>query len=373
MRINLLAFHGALNYGAVWQIYSLSNVLKNFGGDVRLIDLRLPWDWPQTFTVQGIKEICHPIASRKRCLFKGFLNEYLPARTRVYTEPGELAASPPLGDVFVVGSDQVWNPEHTKEYCLDYFFYPFSFKTKKISYGASFGSEKPAFTQYQKKHISLALKTFDHVSVRERSAINICKTFGAKSVTHVLDPVFLPSDKAFRKICRSSLGTKYWIASYKFYQDQDFLECLNFVSKKLNRKTVLLHVASAKSYLKGFWGKFPDRTIKQRVKIVWYPSPLEWLSAIRNSSFIFTDSFHGTAFAIRFRKNFIVTVGNQRRFARIMELLKELGLEDRIFTSYNEIINDRRWEKPINFDHVYRILDNRINASMEYIEKALLK
>ncbi len=373
MRVNLLAFHGALNYGAVWQIYSLSNILKNFGADVRLIDLRLPWDWPQTFSVQGIKEFFHPIASRKRCLFKGFLNEHLPARTQVYREPGQLASSPPPGDVFVVGSDQVWNPEHTGQYCLDYFFHPISYKTKKISYGASFGSDKPAFTNDQQKRISLALKTFDHVSVRERSGINICQTFGAKSATHVLDPVFLPPAKAFRKICENSLGTRDWIASYKFYQDQGFLECLNFVSKKLNTKAVLLHVASVESYVKGILGKFPDRRIKQRVKIVWYPSPLEWLSALRNSSFIFTDSFHGTAFAIRFRKNFIVTVGNQRRFARIIELLKGLGLEDRIFQSYNEIINDRRWEKPINFHRVYRILDHRINVSMEYVEKALRK
>ena len=373
MKINLLSFHGALNYGAVWQIYSLSRVLGGLGADVRLIDLRLPWDWPAPFSAKGLKEFFHPIARQRRKSFKGFITKYLPPLTRMYNAPGQLVESPPPGDIFMVGSDQVWNPEHTRQYCLDYFFYPLSIRAKKVSYAASFGSDTSVFTKTQQKNISKALQQFEHVSVRELSGIEICHTLGCKSVAHVLDPVFLPSIDEFQRICYNRLDSNIsnFIVCYKFYQDKNMLECLKFISDKLSKKAFLLHVPSLKFYLKSLLDVLTKKTLEWQIEISEHPSPLEWLATLMHSSFIFTDSFHGTAFAIKFRKNFIVTVGNKRRFARIRELLKDLGLEGRIFNSYREIQDDMRWLEPIDYDRVYSLLNYRIESSKNFIKSVL--
>ena len=371
MRVSLLTFHGALNYGAVWQAYALTRVIRNMGHNVRIIDLRLPWDWPRMRSFKGLKQHLHPIIRQKRKMFIRFLQDNFPPFTMTYRIPGEMRRNIPPGDVFVVGSDQVWNPNNTRRFMCDYFFESVPDHIRKISYAASFGQKDIPFVDEQQRRVCSLLKRFDAVSVRERSGVDICHALANVSAVQVLDPVFLLPKSDYSRICSHSFIPANALVSYKFNQGPGFIDALDYVSKEIGYVAYVLNCLKINDLLTRPLTLINDRFKKRNLKLIWCPSPERWLAGLRKSSFIFTDSFHGTAFAIIFRKNFIVTINNKKRFTRIEELLKELNLEDRIFHSYEEIKSDHRWKAPIDYNKVDVILSKKIEFSVDFLRNSL--
>jgi hypothetical protein len=277
----------------------------------------------------------------------------------------------PRGDAFVVGSDQVWNPTITGALHRAYFLDFVPDDIQKISYAASFGTKELQCSREEQAGLSFLLKRFNAISVREMSGLSICRRLADVPAVPTLDPVFLLSDADYHSLCFQVEIKGGGLVCFKFDKGAGFLETVDHMSKALSLPAYVMDRFRARQLLMMPAYITIDRFRGRHIRSILFPSPARWLSSIRQASFIFTDSFHGLAFSLIFRKNFIVTPANPKRFTRIKELLEEIGLESRIFYGYDEIKKDHRWQSPIDYTKVNEIMSRRIESSLDFLRNAL--
>ena len=184
MKIIILTFSKVNNYGANLQCYALAKVLQNLGHDVEILDYQLK----RSFVKNPIYNIFSYFQSKK---FERFREKNLPPFTRHFIDYDDLKKNYPQADCYIVGSDQVWNPNITKNAnVMAYFFEFLPKKIKKISYAASFGiEEKDAFNNYS--NIGDLLRSFDSIGVREHTGVNLCKVLSGCDASLNVDPTIL--------------------------------------------------------------------------------------------------------------------------------------------------------------------------------------
>lgn len=234
----------------------------------------------------------------------------------------EIRSNPPKADVYLAGSDQIWrytfNDRDTYPYFLD-----FGDKTvRRITYGASFGMG--SYPKRYQKELGRLLGNIDALSVREKTAVDICASAGAKA-TNVCDPVFLLSAEQWSSIIEDTIKGGIFIYNINIPQPQNIhIGELKRVAKK-NNLSINIFMGLAFTLSTECFGT--------DVKY-YYASISQFLGGIRDSDFVVAVGFHATAFAIVFQKNF-VCVPIKGRYAktndRAFDLLKSLGLEDRIY------------------------------------------
>ena len=316
MRIAHLAIDDLTNYGNFLQKYALHKTLKKFSDDVEIF-----WYQPNTFWIETgyappppehIRDK-YPLDYQRWYFYeavriakiKDFSNRYIKTRYNIpYAE--EIADE---YDFFVIGSDQVWRPLNWVP--LEWRFLPFVPREKRIAYAASIGvSEIP---EDQKELYRQGIGGFDYVSVREEDAVQIIENLGLKKPLHVLDPVLLLTIDEWKQIARqpSWFNEKYsrgYIFTYLF--DDVKFPAVNELSKKMNLPVVnMLDLNNFNHYT---------------------TSPEEFIYLIANSTAVFTNSFHGTAFSILFKRPFWVYGETENSMSRKTSILKMFGLENRI-------------------------------------------
>lgn len=342
--IALLTFHSAKNYGAVLQTYALCKFLEKNNFNVNIINLR-PKEISGTLTLNPMSWVTY-------VKFNGFEKQFFKFLPNNYNSKNDLHYNPPKADYYIVGSDQVWNDEITKDFKYNYFFDFITQEAKLISYAASFGRTDVTFDDQEKNTLKYLLTRFHAISVRENSAISILKNnFGIDSKL-VLDPTLLLYD--FSSLIRKVKNNNDLVA-FKFNKDDYFYKMLNQIGKELNLPITIL-----------------DSTHPKRgMSIIPKPSVQLWIETLNNSSFVVTDSFHGVAFCIIFKKDFIVTPCNISRFTRIENLLKLLKLEDRIYYNYDDVLNSNKWKKNIDYEAVNEQLFKYRDISSKFLLESL--
>lgn len=343
--IAILTFHSAKSYGAVLQAFALCEILRSRGFKVRIINLRPP-------LITGALSL-NPVRWLSLVHFNNFERSYFKYFPTVYRTSQELKENPPIADYYIVGSDQVWNTEITNEYQLSYFFDFVPEGKRLISYAASFGKSELIIEDKDRDTIQKLLHRFSAVSVREDSAVNIAQKIFDIEAQQVLDPTLLLSDYS---ILTGALVEKKQIVCFKFYRNQEFYETMRKVGLCLELPVYILNTS---------------RPVKG-MKIIPAPTVERWLTSIQGASLVVTDSFHGVAFCIIFQRNFIVIPANRARFTRIESLLRLLGLDSRIFYSYDEIINDKRWQEPVDYQTVTLKLEKYRALSINFLEQSLV-
>lgn len=166
------------------QAYALMKYLKNRGAEVEFIDIQLPLSPGLNWHGRVFQFIQNILADK----FRKQMHFHF---TRRYLDGADLKNDPPKADVYVVGSDQVWNPSITKNLgALTYFFDFLPLQAKRVSYAASIGD---AIWKYGELSpcIKEELKKFAAISVREDSAREICKRNFDTKAEVVLDPTLL--------------------------------------------------------------------------------------------------------------------------------------------------------------------------------------
>ena len=196
---------------------------------------------------------------------------------------------------------------------------------------------------------------FDAVSVREESGISICKTIFQKESSHVLDPTLLAGKDFFDGIIASEVkidSTPKQIVYYKLDVDHTFTSNIEQFGL-FNNKTV------TNIYYNRIENRFAYYTVGQ------------WLSNIKESEIIITDSFHCVCFCILYHKDFICCVNESRGLSRLKSLLTMLGIEDRICSSDDNFIDTYKKMRPINYTEVDAILSNERVLSEEFLMDSL--
>lgn len=321
-KIRILTFHSAYSYGAVLQTYALYKFLCEYYTDVKVIDFR-----PQYFTLKCLWNrpktwiLCFQFRFRKKNI------DY----TKVISAE-ELRQTPPDADVYVIGSDQVWNPSITKSVQDIYFGNFIPRDRKKISYAASFG--RTVFSKDEVDKIKSLIHDFSAISVREESAVLFCQQTLNLKTECVLDPTFLLNDYSHlfhANRTKKELGL--------FILNNSSNEVFDVAAKIASSMYLKPKIINKAKPIKGF-------------KTIVFPSIPRFLKEIHNSTFIITNSFHGLAFSIIFNKQFAFVSTNPENVTRAVNILEQLNLSDRLFHSYHDLLESKIWNVSIDYEIV---------------------
>lgn len=348
MRIALLTIWHCYNYGAELQTYATVRALKELGHDVVVIDYRLsPRTSPNGF-LRKLSKALHYVAPAE-LKFHLFWHKYIP-RTRYYDSIEDLTADPPKADLYLVGSDQVWNPQITGDRTPAYFL-AFAPKEQVLaSYASSIGTDTWLGGEAITRIAQEQLNRFKGIACRESQGCRIIKeTFGL-SAAQVLDPTLL----------------------HKSYPE---------LTEKINKKNTLVYYQLSETpQLKAFAEKkaaemgleFVDvnKQIRLTPTFGWNRrSVQQWLKTIAESKFVITHSFHGVAMCILYHIDFVAIYASGNRISRIQHLLCIVGLQDRLLTSFEDAKRSYVWHKSIDYDRVDKLLENQRKSSWKYLKQ----
>lgn len=322
MKIGILTFHCAHNYGAVLQCYALQEVLKGMGHTVEVIDyrpdyLRIPYDvislrriWSRNPLRLAKRIISETLSFPQRILrhreFERFINRYL--------NLSKSTGIPSDYDVYVIGSDQIWNSKITNGFDGVYFgYFPFpKGKRKYIAYAASMEAE--SLDRVAKDYLRKALNNFDAVSVRETHLAALLQPLTDKKISVVLDPTLLADASVWDSFLGSKPLERKYVLVYQVRVDEATMRIANHIASQLGAKVVTISSYS---------------TWKRSKHLYWAESPQAFVNWIKHASCVVTTSFHGTAFSIILNKSFYsLALGSGD--TRSASLLKLVGLEDRM-------------------------------------------
>jgi hypothetical protein len=351
MKVAILTFSKEINYGAELQCFALKTMLEKLHHEVSVIDIQLP-----LVKRSLINRLLH---FPEKIYFSIFWNKHIGSFTRKYFTEQEIMEDPPKADVYIVGSDQVWNPEITQRLSpLIYFFNFIKNDSKRVSYAASFGFETWT-DEILKPQVRILIQKFSAVSVRENDGINICnETFGVNAV-EVCDPTQLLTSADYEKICgpfnesKKSNHILYWKQIRNNHVENEVLDFADSIGKKVL--------------------KICDLRLRKRCLNKPFVTIKQWLNVIRYSDFIVTDSFHGLSFCLIFRRPFAIIYDLDTRGNRIKSILNLIGLQDRLVTSVEELRKHLTciYNKKIDFDLVNAKLNEKKKFSLEFIRSAL--
>jgi len=305
MKIGIMTFHNADNYGAVLQCYALQEKLKELypNDEVYVVDYKCPKIekfYVRKFIILKPWSIIYFFKSRKKHKkFQDFRTNYLNIGPEDFSKY----------DLIIYGSDQIWNPCITGR---DLTYFGKYFNGEKIAYAVSDGGEM----KYDSEVYEL-LNKFSKISCREKSITgNIKKQNLQLIVSTVCDPVFLLSKDKWLKIAELPKEQNY-ILTYKVKDNVNFDLEAEKLGRKLNKKVIqIVYVKPLRMYF------YKGQHIVEGV------SPEQFLGYIVKADYVLTTSFHATAFSIIFEKPFFVLEIDSAS-ERITDLLSELQISDR--------------------------------------------
>lgn len=337
MKVDIITMHCPLNYGAVLQTYALQSYIEDLGHSVEVIDYRPKYlihsqklfyignkrakSNPLFAAVYIVLKLLQRIKIKRN--FNQFIQKYLKLSDIRYNTYEELVKNPVKADVYICGSDQIWNtalPNGSD----DAYFLSFVQKGSKNAYAASLAISTELDTKHKERFKRL-LSDFSAISVREDAAISLLSFLG-KDIAQVLDPVFLLSKEewiARFNLQRTTIFHPY-ILIYPMGDGQNVL-CQ---AKRLACKTGLpIFSISQSRKREGYVTKtFSDI------------DPIEFVDLVLHAEYVVTNSFHGTAFSIIFKKNFwACNIANTS--SRIESLLRCTGLTNRLIEDSDSTID----------------------------------
>lgn len=348
MRIGLLTYHHSNNYGALLQAYATAKALKALHHEPVIIDIR-----QSELHHTGIVGLLANIVNIKRDYdIKKFQDQFYPPKSQRYYSLDDLRSNPPLVDCLLVGSDQVWNPQISKELSMAYFLDFAPETVRRVSYASSFGVSEWSGSKLFTESVKTALSRFSSLSVREETGVKILKETFGKEATLVLDPTML--FKEYTELT-GSIPERDEVVCYKLNRTPDFFNNIGAVKKMTGLPARLLNNA------------YPVGGLRY----TYPPSVGEWIRRIAGARYVITDSFHGAVFSILYKRDFIVVKNNNGKDTRLLNLLNVLGLSKRAVECVEAIQHDWSLLNPIDYAYADSKLEELRTASWEYLKSAV--
>ena len=322
--IGVITFHASHNYGSVLQAYALTKVLENEGNNVKIINFRTDRQkacytlYTKYSGVKGtLRNVYQRLISKKLKRrhkgFENFINNVLPVTEEVNTET-EIKKFSSTYDCYVCGSDQIWNPA-----CQDFssaYYLDFVDGRKRVAYAPSLGKGK--FELEDTNLIKKLLANVDNVSVREKQGKEFLEKLTDKPVQLVCDPVLLFGRNGWEKVIPEINVKKPYMFVYFLENNHGDRGYIDLIAKTLGLKVVILN-ENIRDIFKRYIKKYDAL-------------PLEFVSLIKNAKFVYTNSFHATAFSAMFNvpcASMIAKTDNvhNNNDSRKIDFLTALGLE----------------------------------------------
>ncbi|MBQ6038577.1 MAG: polysaccharide pyruvyl transferase family protein [Bacteroidaceae bacterium] len=354
MKIGILTQPLRYNIGGLLQNYALQQVLKRLGHKPVTLD---PDPYQHVSIIVLAKRLILRLLGKKITVFvEKDLNG--PARTKGknsdkfirryikcfrYSHKNQLKSLAFVA--YIVGSDQTWRPKYNRGR-LDNMFLDFTqgMKVKRIAYAASFGTDEWEYTEEETSKYRPFLQQFDSVSVREKSAVQICKEKFNVEAIHVLDPTLLLSKEDYIRIIKKDKTPKSPGDLLVYFLD-------NTDDKKLLEEKVVNDYSLTPFYVNN---DFETQEITPQIPVS------QWLRGFYDAKYIITDSFHACVFAIIFNKPFILYANMDRGFARYQSLFETFDLKDCL------VVNAGEYKGMHSFDFI------KINLRLSMLQKLSL-
>lgn len=362
MKIGILTFHNAINYGAVIQCYALKEFLVQRGHDVQVIDYRNPYveDYAKLIPLSVISAKKSLVSKLKSIvislivykgkqkiskIFKTFVESRLNTSPRCHSA----AEIPSDYDCIVFGSDQIWNPNLCGGFDPAFYGQFPKGRTKFVSYAASMGNVS-LFSDKDWQDIYSRLTAFDHISVRELSLRQVLEQRFHFLVSNCVDPTFLVDSKILLSLAKDP-GIRDYIFVYNVMNDDNSEDFADRMAMKNGLKVV---IGQAKPRV---------RRLNKNIShiLVDSLSPEEFLGYIKYANIVIGNSFHSIALSIVFRKDFYSLASNKSE--RIVDLLSHIGLSDRHVRSIEKHIE----VESINYQEPAKKLSVLREISVQYM------
>ena len=357
MKTLTITLHDTDNCGSSLQAFALQHFLITHGIDNEIID------YVPSYTQNNgspFKTFIRNIIFRKSYLqrrkkFQNFINKNLKLTKRKYKTYQELENNPPQADIYITGSDQLWNNSYA---CGNdpAFYLGFVNKedTQKISYAVSIG--KCNVNENDLKLVKEYGNDFKWISLREKINVkDVEKVVNKVPIVHVCDPVLLNDAKEYDKIKKFRIIEEKYILVYvaQAINKAELNRIVKEIAKKDGLKIVFIGTYRSKCDC--------DFHVKDM-------DPGDFLSLIYNAEYIISNSFHATMFSLIYNKQFIAILPKENG-NRISEILELTNLENHAFGKFDKVpyITIKQWVG-IN----KKLLDFRLK-SQEFIIKSLLE
>lgn len=368
------------NYGGQLQAYAMCEAIKKIG----YTSEQLSYVRDKSFAKHKVKVVLSKSAAEKKDLFRRYVNRFLvkagigakyahsilkkfdafmniTPHSEVYGSQTIYKSSNHY-NVFISGSDQVWNPDT----CSDEWFFNFlPEKCPRIAYSASIGKEY--FTTEEKKRLKPLIEKYSFIGVREDKAKEIIESFTNCKATVVLDPVMLLDVTEWKRFDKWDILRKNkYLCVYLVAYNKDIEKKALEYAKKLDMKAVFI--------------TDPRNVMNQNPKGYWIPfengvGPEEFIALFLNADLIITNSFHGMALCINFSKDFYAyysrKINDKNTLnSRIDTVLNTFKLKNRL-TSTDESLTTEQLKKKIDYRMVSSILENKRNQCLLMLKNAI--
>lgn len=376
-RIGIITIWQVNNYGAELQAYALVKKINEFGHKCENIDFPFyknhsfkltkrgrtpfPIGWRNTIKefllpkISTVLSLSHPIENKTRKNNFERFYQITPHSAKRFLSFDDLYSHKDFKyDVYMVGSDQVWNPRSLAT--IEPYFLTFAPKdAKKISYASSFGiSDIPKECVEKFRNW---LNSLDAISVREKNGVNLVERIASKHAIQVLDPVFLLDAEEWRKVAVCPDIKEPYLLLYDLIKSDETVDLAKKIGKTRKLKIVRL---------------CRDVSIHKDNGIQSIPDagPMEFLGLFANASFVVTNSFHGTAFSLIFHKNFYSIIPNKmNNSGRIKSILELVDLQSRLLPA--QTVDTCNTITDVDFSKATQLLQNAREESINFLTKEL--
>lgn len=358
MKIGLVTIAHGQNYGNRLQNYAIQQIFEDMGHEIETI--RHPYFGFSKKVLAGIvvkKTLNYKYTKEARRIWKftQFNHKYIKF-SKLYIKSGNVDKNlSDSYDLFLCGSDQVWNPNYFIE--KDSYFLSFVEGKKKIALSASFGIEKIE-SEKEKNRISKRLKELTAISVRERSGQDLVKYLSGRSSELIIDPTLYLTPKQWMKIEKKPKNIKPGEYVLMYLLGRYTKERIEKIKKQFinqGKEVILLE------------NEYSNLRMCSEEEFSMNPSEFIWL--IRNSHMVITDSFHAIIFSLLFQKEFTIVKRDtieEDISTRIKHLIEMFDIEN----PYNEEYKDIK-AAIVNNAYINQILTVERARFMNFIESSL--
>ncbi|MEN2777096.1 polysaccharide pyruvyl transferase family protein [Acetivibrio clariflavus] len=359
MKIGILTYQRANNYGAMLQCYALYSFLQSKNLEAEVIDYRnyhiengykifrkrKPVSWFLKSTINSI--IWYRNLKERIDNFTKFRREYIKL-SKSYTKE-EILNHGLDYDMIISGSDQIWNPKIANGFD-EVYFQNFEGNFKRATYAVSVGNvDNP---MYETSEFIQLVEKFDFLSVREKNTQEFLNEKLSKKVNLCLDPTLLINRSEWESLAnKANIEIKSPYLLFYFVQpNPELVKTAEYLASKYN-------------YAIAYFD--PRCKFKCKSVCVCSAGPLEFLKLIRDAKIIVTNSFHGTIFSRIFNKD-VVIIAYGKNDSRVNTLTNFFDIQSRIYYDFDDFIKNYKEESVIKYNK--EIFEQQYETSLKYID-----
>lgn len=362
MKVGILTFPNSVSYGACLQMVALQNAVARMGHQVEIINYHNAYMKAEKHTDKGNSPLKRALRRRIRPLmhrrlyagFRRFERQHVTHYpTRAFTDKKRLVELGQRYDAVICGSDQVWSP-HITDTDISYFLDFCGDGTKRVAYAPSFGVV--TFPQGFEEKITPALQQFHALSVREQPGKEMVERLTGREAALVTDPTWLVDAADWAAMAQPHpAATGDYVLYFVVNQSAKLLQRCKDFARSHGLKVVMV-------------GGNPLQAAKNKDAMLSYAldvGPEQWLYLMQHAKYVFTNSFHGTAFSVLFERDLYVEVPGHNG-SRLRQVLESFGMEDREIRDGEDLT-----DTSVDYERARTVFAQQKEQSLTYLKNAL--